>query len=373
MTAPQYFAASDQNLLAEWVVRCGFDAETYLRSNNDLREAGFDRRAAMAHFLAHGYAEEREPRFGVIGDGLSPAPELPDSDYVNRLFRSVFFGQLRNPGTFEAMWHRAGSELLDSVQHHGGIPYFVVGDSHASLYRRCAWSGTRWLAPLPLVCHGASASGLGNETSQSRYGDRILRWADRLVRSRPLNDTPIFLKFGGIDAEFLWIRRRLRDGITAFSLSEYSACTASSVARYSRFLDQLTGLIAPERLRICSVFPAVLADAVWIEGYVAAHRQSATEDRQLAVSLQALEIPDLSGRTALRASYNTALRQMCDEKGLTFIDDFTPLLAADGLLDRYYHGTHGGTDTHVDHAASDQPLTEIVMRYLTTVVPPPTH
>lgn len=165
--------------------------------------------------------------------------------------------------------------------------------------------------------------------------------------------------FGGIDAEFRWVARRLHDGTTRFSLAAYDDNARSSVAQYGRFLAALTTVVDPALLRICSTFPSVLRDATWVEIYVAVHRSDPEKDRRLAEALRAMEIPDLSTRTRLRALYNEHLRALCRVRGLLFVDAFTPFLDAEGNPDMRCFPADV-TDHHLDYLGTGATLVEIV-------------
>ena len=70
----------------------------------------------------------------------------------------------------------------------------------------------------------------------------------------------------------------------------------------------------------------------------------------------------MSGRTRLRALYNSHLRRMCDEKGLEFLDAFSPFLGWDGLPDSRYLALPG--DFHLNQEASEEPLVELIWRHV---------
>src|SRR5882762_9317889 len=117
-------------------------------------------------------------------------------------------------------------------------------------------------------------------------------------RCGTLINLPVFLKFGGIDAEFLWMRTRIRRGIYRFSVAEFTDFAYESVACYGRFLDALANLMDRRLLRICAAYPAVLDDANWAAGFLSIQR--ASDQDHLASKLKKTEIPDRSMRTHLR-------------------------------------------------------------------------
>ena len=352
--------------LANLVRTCGFDEVAYLQQNPDLQRAGFDPSQAFDHFLAHGYTEERNVACGSLPDGLTAIHALAatDRDRAKRLFRSLFFGQLRHPDTPGRIWYGIDGKFLTCLQSLDGLPYHIIGDSHAWHYVRAAWASGNWLAGLPMVCNGGSAMGLGNDRSRSGYGQKILQWAQTRRHQGPA--TPVFLKFGGIDTEFLWIADRVRRGEFEYSVDAFNGFARQSIHRYGEFLQSLTAWIDPALLRICSVFPSILADGGWIEGYVAAHDASPVERQQIAASLLRLEIPDLVTRCALRASFNAHLRAMCDAQGLMFIDDFSPFVDANGVTDPRFLGAHGGREHHMDYTLSEAAIVGILRTSLTS-------
>ena len=352
--------------LANLVRACGFDEAAYLHQNPDLQRAGFDPSQAFDHFLAHGYAEERNVSCGPLPDGLAAIHALAatDRDRAKFLFRSLFFGQLRHPDTPGRIWNGIDGRFLTCLQSLDGLPYHIIGDSHAGHYVRAAWASGNWLAGLPMVCNGGSAMGLGSDRSRSGYGRKILQWAQ--AQRQQGSAIPVFLKFGGIDTEFLWTADRVRRGELGYSVHTFDPFARQSIHRYTEFLQSLIAWIDPALLRICSVFPSILADDGWIEGYVAAHVASPAERLQMAASLQRLEIPDLAARCALRASFNAHLRAMCDAEGLKFIDDFSPFVDANGVTDPRFLGAHGGREHHMDHALSETAIVGILRTNLTS-------
>jgi hypothetical protein len=351
---------TDTARLVACVKGCGFDEAVYLSLNPGLQQAGFDAAEALFHFLTHGFNEDRDNVCFPLPDGLLALTSLaiPERRYSGQLFRALLFGQLRNPETAARLWDRVDSGLIHWIRGEGGIPYVVMGDSHADHYSRRVWFGEQWLAPLRYLCPEASAGGLANPDSRLQYGPKILHWAETFARHA--SGVPVFLKFGGIDAEFLWMSRRIRDGIHHFSVEEFERFAQASILSYGRFLDALSAIIDPACLRICSVFPSVLGDADWTEGFLQAHAASVGNIYTMSEDLSIMEIPGLLARTQLRAIYNAGLREMCETRGLVFVDDFTPLIGADGTLDKRYRPRHGQVDHHLDHTASREPLIGII-------------
>ncbi|HEV2302835.1 MAG TPA: hypothetical protein VGR91_14810 [Stellaceae bacterium] len=349
--------------VADCLRQCGFDENEYLAQNADLRTAGHDASSALFHFLVYGLDEDRQGPFAPLPDGLSAVRslEIPNAEYRQRLYRAIFFAQLRNPATADRLWNTFDAAFIDDLRAMGGIPYYVVGDSHADRYRcRAAFEG-EWLAPLPLICTGGTAIGLARETSRTGYGARILQWAERAA-GRPGGLTvPVFLKFGGLDAEFLWMSRRIEKGLYRFPVDEFCEFAEMSVAKYGGFLEALRDIAGARQLRVCSVFPSVLTQADWIAGFIKIFGRSPEYNRQVSEDLSKVShFPSLRLRTKYRELYNTLLEQMCKSRNLVFIDDFSPLLGPDGVIDARYCGVSETKDFHIGYEASQESLVRII-------------
>ncbi len=354
--------------LATCLLATGFDVAAYLRDNRDLLAAGMDEAAALLHFVIDGCAEHRPIVCGPLPAGLGALSLFPFADrrHAALLVRRVFQAQLRHPHTAEQMWQAADPGLVAMLRSHGGVPYVVIGDSHAGHYGRADERDGAWLAPMVMTCPGATAAGLANEQSRTRTGDRILEWARGPAHRHGRFDAPIILAFGGMDAEYVWMMRRIRNRIDAFSSDEYAAFASESVRRYARFVERLCESVDPALLRICAVFPATLFDEHWTQGFIgvqsfgAAQAGETLDVVQLAKGIARTERPGLPVRTRLRALYNDHLKSMCARLGLGFIDAFTPLLGPAGTIRPRYVEPHGGRDHHVDYVASEAPLVPLI-------------
>ena len=351
--------------VADVLRQCGFDESGYFSQNIDLQQTGHDPSAALSHFLVHGIDEERPVPAAPLPDGLEGIERLDIAkrDYKERLFRAMFFAQSASAHSADRLWHEIGGEFVGRVRAMGGLPYYILGDSHADLYRRRARFGQGWLAPLLLMCPGASAIGLASETSKSGYGAKILRWAQRAAQP-PGSDAPVFLKFGGLDAEFLWMSQRMDQDSWHFSLTGFRAFAERSVAQYAAFLDRLGAILGADRLRVCSVFPSALGDADWIAGFTRVFGRSEEHNRKIAQRLAAATLPPLRLRTTYRALYNSMLRKSCAERGFAFVDDFSPFLSPGGVLDAGYRAKDTSKDFHIDYAASEGPILGIIAAQL---------
>jgi hypothetical protein len=338
---------------------CGFSEADYLARHDDLRRAGFDPPAALDHFLRCGHGEDRFIPCGPFPNGLQDLVDagLSNPHYARGLFRSVCIGQLQHANTAGRLWRGVGARTIAMVREQGGVPYFAIGDSHTAHYFLDTWIGERWLAPLIMVCPGATAGGLANFGAKSQAGLDILRWAQTEAKHL---DVPIILKFGGIDTEFAWIWHMIRNDLRRSSMAAFEPSCRDALARYGRFLDMLTDIAGPRHLWICSVFPAILRDNAWVAGFLRAHALTPDRDKRLADSLARLEIPSLAERTGMRGYFNHGLRALCAVKSVRFIDDFAPFVGAKGVVDARFLGAHGGADHHLDVSASRDILVSIV-------------
>ena len=297
---------------------------------------------------------------GPFPDGLDGIRALAprNREYVTGLFRSLFFGQAKQTGTAERIWNGIGRGAIDCVRDMGGQPYFVIGDSHTHHYLRRKSSGEKWLAALPLMCVGAVAMRLAADDSGPGYGRRILDWARNNAAFGQPSDVPVFLKFGGIDAEAHWVRTRIRKGTYRFSIEEFSDFAQEAVSCYGRFLDALTEVMDRGCLRICAAYPAVIDDAHWVEVYVGMHR--AADRAFIAGELMKMDIPDRSTRTRLRRLFNEYLQEMCRAKSLVFVDDFSPFLDRSGETDERCYARYRGRNFHISYAESEERMIKLI-------------
>ncbi len=338
---------------------CGFSEAAYLAEQDDLRRAGLEPAAALSHFLRRGADEGRFVPCGPFPDGLRALADLrlPNRDYARKLFRAICVGQLRHDDTPGRLWRGVGAPVIGMIREQGGLPYFAIGDSHALHYFRTAWIGDKWLAPMVMPCHGAIAASLADLGGKARFGLNILRWAEAEAKHL---DVPILLKFGGIDAEFGWIRHMLRNGMKRSCWLAFETYCQDALTQYGRFLAMLADIAGAEHLWICSAFPSALRDDAWIAGFVDAHSDTPERNRTLAEKLAGLEIPSLAERTAMRKHYNAGLQALCGALGPRFIDDFSPFMGSDGLVGARFLGAHGGSDRHLDISASEGVLVTII-------------
>lgn len=255
---------------------------------------------------------------------------------------------------------------LRAMVGQGAQPYAVIGDSHSRLLvRRSRRADGAWLAPLWWLETGASARGLGRADARSGAGQRVRSAIDAALG---LTDTaPILLKFGQVDLEFVQVFKRLEAGQRAFDADAFAVFAEQTVARYVAFLSEATAAADRARLHVCSLFPPTLSDAAWRTGYVNAHiaELHGPADRgDLAQALGGLSLPDIAVRTGLHAAFNLALARAVAAEGLAYVDDLTPFLGADGVVDPLYVGAAAGSDHHLDFYASRAPVVDQLWRVL---------
>ena len=113
---------------------------------------------------------------------------------------------------------------------------------------------------------------------------------------------------------------------------------------------------------------AALADEHWIEGYRAVHDVPSDQLARRDAALNRLEIPDFVTRTCLRGRFNARLREVCEAKGLAFVDAFTPFLTARakaraGTDRRYLAFDRDSADYYMDHETIGAKLAPLIHRF----------
>ncbi|HUB16852.1 MAG TPA: hypothetical protein VMB34_33265 [Acetobacteraceae bacterium] len=336
------------------LLRTGFSVEAYRDAYADLASLGLNATDLLAHFLRHGLNERRSAPVAVDSHALTALARLPlrDADLKARLLSSLGTQLVHNAPDRFAPEIAARWPVLRTLTNQGARPFVIVGDSHSNQYRLMDARDGAWLLPLHILCTGGSARGLGNPTSHSGYGAR-LRHAAQCIDALPgTRDLPFLLLFGQVDIEFVYHFQRVRDGKRHLSLDDYRAFCDATLERYLAFLTKLFGPQDRSRVFLVSVFPPALSDAAWREGYVnddIADREAALPLAELAAGIRLLEIADLRRRTDIHAQFNAGLRAACRRLGFRFVDNFTPFLGPDGLVDpRFVVPDTKGAEHHLD-------------------------
>lgn len=336
----------------EAVEACGFTGAGYQELNPVLARPGGGSAAAMFHFLTVGHRHLWSAPGGELLQGLRELMQCPveNREYLSQVRGALFVAQMYSPPAQEKLFHSADGAMLDAIREQGGRPFFVVGDSNSRMYVRTEASADgSWPAPLHILCLGGSAMGLANETSTSQYRHRVLQWAERGAGRLVRRGIPVFIKFGGADAAFVWTRRRVKAREIKYSRASYEKFARESVTAYCQFLRVLSTCIDPGQIRLCSLSPPCLADNVWAEVYADVHTRTSGGDYATVVrAFRELEIPDLATRTTLYAIYNEFLQEGCRALGLTYVDDFSAFIDARGVADVKFYPHHQGADLHLE-------------------------
>lgn len=301
---------------------------------------------AAAHYHASGRVERFAVTFGLpLAEAQSRIDRLAiDEDDRDLLRLDVAAAELRRTDVFGRDVGRTTDLFRPSPAHR---PLLVVGDSHGMLYLSEDVLRAGRLLPVPLLCTGASARGLGNPASRAGAGAKIRAVLE--ARRAELADGRILFKFGQVDLEFVYDYRRIREGRRDFDLAHAVGFAEESARRYVDFLRGLRE-VTSAKLIVTAALPPALNDAALRDGYLNAHiaeLHAGLDTEALRRELQGLDMASWTVRTELARAYNTALAAACAEAGLSFYDDFTPLLGEAGVIAPDLIVWHGGTDHHL--------------------------
>jgi hypothetical protein len=344
--------------LVHCLLACGFDPKEYRKQfRKALSHLTEDE--TIRHYLVYGYRTGRRiPGLLTFPSGLTDLLGLQPDDRTHLTAIAAALAQSKIMEEGYDSWSLTTLDLARFAKR-GLFPYLLIGDSHTYAYRRVIAADGLIYFPLLLLCSGSSAMGLGNPNSKSGSGAKVIKW----LRENDAGTAPIFLKFGQVDAEFVYTFQRIRDNKTAYSEEDFAEFSESSLGGYGRFLSDLMQEVIPRRIRVCSIFPPALSDASWADGYVNGHiaeLEGITDLDALKASLQKLEMPTRFQRSAAHSLYNKGLRAMCDRIGLTFVDDFTPMLGGDGLLFPKFIERSRGTDHHLEWGPTGAVIPDII-------------
>lgn len=366
--APLSLAAFTRLLL-----RTGFSPEAYRDRYRDLTGMKWGPEQALAHFLLYGLEERRVAPLTLNHQALVALAQEPmrDGAFKARLLTSLsshLFDNTSHPygPAIQQRW-----PVVQALAAEGARACFVAGDSHTNLYRLTGARDGEWLLPIQMLCTGGSAAGLDSPTSRSGYGT-LLRQAVRLIETLPGVETiPFLLQFGQVDIEFVHHFQRVRDGKIALNLDDYRAFCDRTAERYIHFLKGLRSV--PDRLRIfvLSVFPPVLSDVAWHQGYANADivlRETDGSVAEISSAIRKLEIASLRQRTEIHLYYNNLLRAACERDGFSFIDSATPFLGPDGIVDpRFIVPEAGGAEHHLDDRVTPNEVGQLIWQCIDTL------
>jgi hypothetical protein len=184
-----------------------------------------------------------------------------------------------------------------------------------------------------------------------------------LVEALPPEVATIF-KFGQVDVEFVFNFKRIESRVAPFDADRFEEFCRRSAQSYVGFLGDH---FHRRDVAVASIFPPALSDETWRAGYTNAHIAALEGDRsaeEIAAGVRLLEIPTLPERTRHHALYNAVLRELALRARLDFIDDFSPFIGADGLVDRAFTPETKGTNHHLERA----PTAAIMRRIITANV-----
>jgi hypothetical protein len=326
----------------------GFDAQAYREAYPTLPPMSAVE--AAAHYHVSGRHERFAATFALpLAQAQARIDALPLAEADRDQLRlDLAAAALRQTD----VWGRDAAQLTallaPSPAHR---PLVVISDSHGMAYLSEEVLRAARLLPVPFLRTGATARGLGDPRARAGAGEAIRR---HLVdNAERIGAAPVLLKFGQVDLEFVYDYRRIRDGRAGFDMAHAVDFAHDSARRY---LDFAAALAAETRARlvVTAALPPALSDAALRQGYLNAHiaeLHGELDQDALRRQLQGLEMPDWKTRTALAAAYNQALAAGCAAAGLTYYDDFTPLLGPDGVIDPDLIVWHGGTDHHLCAAA----------------------
>jgi hypothetical protein len=344
--------------LMHCLLACGFDPKEYRKQ---FRKAlgHLTEDEVIRHYLVYGYRTGRRiPGLLPFPSGLIDLLGLQPDDRTHLTAIAAALAESKITEEGYDSWSLTSLDLARFAKR-GLFPYLLIGDSHSYVYRRVIAADCLIYFPLLLLCSGTSAMGLGNPKSKSGNGAKVMKW----LLEHDAGTAPIFLKFGGVDAEFVYTFKRIQDNKTTYSEADFAEFAQYSLGGYARFLSDLMQEVIPRRIRVCSIFPPALSDASWADGYVNGHiaeLEGITDLDALKASVRKLEMPTLFQRTAAHALYNQGLRAMCDRMGLTFVDDFTPLLRGDRLLFPKFVERSRGTNHHLEWGPTSAVIPNII-------------
>lgn len=347
------------------LIKCGF-GKAYVARNADLQEHGLSETEAVQHFLEFGHRERRVggmPAPGAITELLQAT--VNDANR-GELLRAVAASALQLAGETNDGVQSLADELVAALSIGNASPYVIFGDSHSTLYFRPVTIEGHYLVPIRIVCSGGSALGLANPNSKSGYRRQLLEWINTHL---PIIESgiPFFFKFGQVDAEFVSVFDRIRKNEKEFISSSFESFSSKSADAYFSFLNDVSQIIPKSQIHVCSIFPPTLSDACWSQGYVNAHIGFLEGDRgleELEEGIRLLDKPSYKTRVSLHSSYNAAIRNRCACAGYIYVDDFTPLLDRDGLVQHQYLINHNGSDHHFKHESIANHITSTIIKYI---------
>jgi hypothetical protein len=328
-------ASLDEEIVAGWLEPvelpdmlaalrdAGFSGDVYRGCFADLHAMLEDEKAGALHFLRHGFAEGRIFRIDLDIGGLHRLSQLPARNrfYLRNLLVALAVAWTGSTirGVADLAAHGAAIEQFRAM---GAVPFLVLGDASADLYRRGASSGDRWICPLAM----APLEGGIEELLRTPPDELLPPDSDQ-------HEWPVIWKFGQLDMQAGYLAYRLRHGIgpndmdafhayAAPVVESYAAYLANAVPAKRRFRHWIAGLFPPVWLAPEHDLPTPFLQAEF--GPDVQHRITATgADRLL-------------DRTAMYQSFNRLLEKTVTELGFNKVRDFDCLLTPYGTVDENY-------------------------------------
>lgn len=302
----------------------GFSGGLYRGGFADLNATLEDDRAAALHFLRHGYAESRVFATRLDLGGLDRLRNLPVRNriYLRNLVVALATAWTGSNicGNAEAVTHRS---TIDQFRTMGGIPLFILGDASASLYRRCALRGNRWICPLAMK---PLPGGI----------EELLRGPAKIPRHDFGQEVvPTIWKFGQFDMQSGYPVHRRRHGIRSGDIDAFESFAAPVIKGYAAFLAASIPLRERPEHWIAGLFPPV-----W---------QAAPEPRDRD---PAADHESLHEQTALYQQFNVLIEKTMVDLGFNIVRNFDNLLARSGVIDERYLVAEGNADLP-DYGATD--------------------
>jgi len=367
------FAPVDSTEVIAALIQTGFDAELYLNAHNDLRNVELDTVGSYEHFLLHGYRERRFVPAGKMGEGVDRFLNLRTTNrkIVRDVSLRILMAQASSIKTIEHDWVFDLEVLLKLLESLRVRPIIIFGDSHASLYAKTNLTPDNDeffdnpIIPVLISCLAGSAMGLNNENSVSQYGNKLI---NEIKKLKSCKDIPIFLKFGQVDAEFVYIYDCIRRKINKPEFESFEEFANRSIDQYMHFIDRIILEIGTAHtLRICSIFPPTLADSAWRRGYVNGRSARFEGDRtveELEAAVRELQLPSLFERTLMHVYFNAELQKQCARRKIIFVNDYSEMISESGVIDRKYLGGHSGEDHHLSYDPIAQIIENVKIKYV---------
>lgn len=340
----------------------GFSSSKYLEHYSDLMRENFNEIDSLKHYVRHGFKEGRIFPFNVNVNDIMKIKICRSGkfSYDMGIIKTIVNKYFQIPENKEFRdWQCPLPMAVDSYQSMGIKPYIMIGDSHSQAYRFCFEHKNQLIAPIHYICMAGSAGGLINKNSRSGYGVSISNYIEKNGEFIATNQIPVLLKFGQVDAEFVYFFRVMMSESFEFSFSDYIDFVEGVVGKYERFIVNLMDAEGVGGLlRVVSCFPPALSDVAWKTGYLnarIARFESDLEGDTLKEKIKNVKIPNIFLRTRMHKIFNAYLQIMCAKIGVEYINDFDMCVSnsnycgervstvRDSLIK-----SHKGSDHHLD-------------------------